>query len=116
MPIGEVTADVQRHLEELDRARDTDLVRRALDAARSGDRGALGRQETAQALEQGRVDHLLVDFELAVGAGADGLDELELADALVSQALVTDARVTLVEGEAARLLDDAEGVGALLRY
>jgi Bacterial archaeo-eukaryotic release factor family 10 len=116
MPIGEVTADVQRHLEQLDRARDEELVRRVTDAARSGDRGALGRQETAQALEQGRVEHLLVAFELGVAAGADGLEGLELAEGLVSQALLTDARVTLVEGEAVQLLDEAEGVAALLRY
>lgn len=109
---------------QLNRARELALIERVEEAARAGGRGSLGLQETAQALVQGRVEHLLID-----SAGAFSADDLagalSLGDAspdappgelMVEHALRTGASVTPVEEEAAAKLDRHGGVAALLRY
>lgn len=100
--LSEVVADVAERLEaERERA----LVERALGEAKGGSRGALGPQETAEALTEGRVDHLVLD-------GAIG----ERAEPLVRGALAGGAQVTFVRDEIAAPLAEAEGVAAILRY
>ena len=122
-------------LASLRRRRDLGLVRRARDAALSGGRGALGLADTLTALAEGRVDRLLLDGSRdvvgAVGPGGELLpagvvppgvtgselrSEPLLADRAALRALESGARVTVVDGEAALALADADGVAALLRW
>lgn len=98
----EVVADVA---ERLDAERDRALVERALGEAKGGSRGSVGIQETAEALAQGRVDHLVLDS----GIG-------DQAEPLVRGALAGSAQVTIVRDELAEPLAEAEGVAAILRY
>lgn len=100
--LTEVVTDVAKRLEA---ERERELVERALSEAKGGSRGALGPQETAEALTEGRVDHLVLD-------GGIG----ERAEPLVRGALAGGARVTFVRDEIAAPLAEAEGVAAILRY
>jgi hypothetical protein len=103
--VTEIRERVEEHVRRLERERELELVERVTAAARSGDRGSLGADETARALEEGRVEHLL----LARDGGA--------AERMIEAALETSARVTqLVDEDAATALSEADGVGALLRY
>ena len=121
-PLGEIQVQTTSTIEELSRERELALVSRVVDEARGGTRGALGAQETSQALAEGRVEHLLIDPEREysgdpIGSlNSDDDDELPVPDRLVAAALATRARVTPVEGEAAERLAPSDGVGALLRY
>lgn len=100
--LGEIVADaVERHDEDRDRA----VVSHALNEARGGNRGAVGLQETRGALAEGRVDHLV--FDGAIGGEAESLTRAALAGG---------AQVTVVRGELAAPLGEAEGVAAILRY
>jgi Bacterial archaeo-eukaryotic release factor family 10 len=117
------------------RRRDLGLVQRARDAALSGGRGALGLADTLTALAEGGVDHLLLDGSRdivgAVGpegellpagivppgvTGSELRSEPLLADRAALRALESGARVTVVDGEAALSLADADGIAALLRW
>jgi hypothetical protein len=104
-PKGRLTEIVADVTERLDDERERELVERALSEAKGGSRGALGVQETAEALTEGRVDHLVLDS--AIG---------ERAEALVRGALAGGAQVTFVRDETAAPLTEAEGVAAILRY
>ena len=122
-PHGEIEAHVTAMVEELNRERELALVSRVFDEARGGTRGALGAQETSQALAEGRVEHLLLDPErdysdvpIVFLNSDDDDDELPVPDRLIGAALGTSARVTPVEGEAAERLAPSDGIGALLRY
>jgi stalled ribosome rescue protein Dom34 len=106
-------------LEELNRSRELDLVQRIKDEAHGGTRGAAGLQETLEALEQGRVAHVVFDASLEDEESGDAIAddrELRLGERLIELALATGARVTPVEGEAADALAEADGVAGLLRY
>jgi peptide subunit release factor 1 (eRF1) len=113
---------LEEMVEEINRERERELVDRLRSEAHGGTKGALGLEETLQALTEGRVDHLLLDpdrrYELPKGSRlADGGEpELSVMERMVELALSTSAAVTPLEGEAAELLADAGGVGALLRY
>ncbi|MGN6276297.1 MAG: VLRF1 family aeRF1-type release factor [Solirubrobacterales bacterium] len=100
--LTEVVADVAERLED---ERERELVERAVGEAKGGSRGALGVQETAEALTEGRVDHLVLDCALR-----------ERAEPLVRGALAGSAQVTFVRNEIAAPLSEAEGVAAILRY
>jgi hypothetical protein len=93
-------------LPALNRDRERALIERVKEAAFAEARSALGPQETLQALEQGRVEHLVYD------ADHDGT-ELERMIALAAS---TGAAITPVEGESAAQLAAQGGVAALLRY
>jgi hypothetical protein len=105
-PKGQVaelaTAAVDRHDEERDRA----LVERVLAESKGGGRGAAGSQEVGEALVEGRVEHLVLDV---------GLERTE-SESLIRGALLSSAQVTIVRGEMAAPLAEAEGVAAILRY
>lgn len=122
-------------LASLRRRRDLGLVRHARDAALSRGHGALGLADTLTALGEGRVDRLLLDGSRdvvgAVGPGGELLpagvvppgvtgSELRaeplLANRAALRALESGARVTVVDGETALALADADGVAALLRW
>jgi hypothetical protein len=104
VPTGKLSELVCEAVEALDEERRNAAVARALGEAQGGSRGAAGLQETKEALAEGRVDHLV--FDVAV---AD-------AESLIRAALAGGARVTVVRGESAAPLAEAEGVAAVLRY
>jgi hypothetical protein len=124
--IAAPSADIEAHataaVGQRNRERELTLVSRVFDEARGGTRGALGPQETSQALAEGRVEHLLLDPERdysdvpIVSLDSVDDDDLPVPDRLVAAALATSARVTPVEGEAAERLAPSDGVAALLRY
>jgi len=111
------------------RERERELVSQATDAALAANgRGSLGVEETMRALEQGRVEHLVLAAERPVdvdppahpnqaGDGnVDPIGDAVISERMIEQALMTSAAVTTVEGEAAAELARHGGVGALLRY
>jgi len=100
--LQEAVAEV---VERLDLEDQQAVVERALEEAKGGSRGAAGRQETREALIEGRVDHLV--FDAAIGGEAESL---------IRAALAGSAKVTVVRDEAAAPLAEAEGVAAVLRY
>jgi peptide subunit release factor 1 (eRF1) len=109
------------------------LVRRIRAQAHAG-AAALGLGETLNALATGRAGHLLIDCERERRAVSDGVyllpegerppggwqaepvPELHATERLIERALETGAEVTPLAGEAAALLEDADGVAALLRW
>lgn len=104
-PKGRIAEAVDETTERLDAERDRAVVERALEEAKGGSRGAVGLQETKEALVEGRVDHLVLD----AGIG-------EAAESLIRAALASGARVTVVRDGGASSLAEAEGVAAILRY
>jgi hypothetical protein len=122
-PIVKLQVRLAELVPSLKRERERRLIERIKDEALAGARGAVGLQETLQALSEGRVEHLVYDAERdypepslddpIVKSTADGLPTLER---MVELALSTSAAVTPVEGESAELLAEHEGVVALLRY
>jgi stalled ribosome rescue protein Dom34 len=109
-------------LDGLNRDRERALVERIKNAAFAKDRGgALGPVETMQALEQGRVEHLVYDSDhfypppgrTGHGEAPDGATPIER---MVELAVATSAKITPVEGDSADELDEQDGVAALLRY
>lgn len=127
--VKQVGERVEALLDDLNRTREMALVERAKNAVfAEGGRGALGVQDTLDALVEGRVEHLLfdaerdyrgawIDHQLRYGeVGDEGQDEPRLAERMIEQALQTSASVTPLEGEAAAALSEHEGVAAILRY
>jgi hypothetical protein len=119
----QIAKRVEAALEELNRDRELQLIEKVESAAYAdGGHASLGRQETLQALGEGRVAHLLFDpaasFDGEAPRPAWGIGEERGPEAavMVEQALRTSAWVTPVEGEAAEALSSHEGVAALLRY
>jgi Bacterial archaeo-eukaryotic release factor family 10 len=105
LPKGKLNEAVAEVVERLDRESQRAVVERALAEAKGGSRGAAGRQETKEALAEGRVDHLV--FDATIG---------EEAESMIRAALASSAKVTVVRDEAAAPLAEAEGVAAILRY
>ncbi|MFC4117115.1 VLRF1 family aeRF1-type release factor [Nonomuraea zeae] len=111
--------------------RDAALVARVQDAALSGGKGVLGLNQTLALLNEGRVDHLLLD-ENGRWTGARGADgflyddqtpqsmvveqEPDLGERMIEAALDNGARLTILGTEAARPLAAHKGVAALLRW
>jgi hypothetical protein len=121
-PLGDIERRVEALLPKLNRERERSLIERIKEAAYAKGRSALGVQETFQALEEGRVEHLVYD------AGRDYRDDWptwehpdanngqSLIERVVELALSTRAAITPVEGEGAEALTDQGGMAALLRY
>lgn len=116
---------------KFNRERETRVTKKARDAAMaSHGRGVWGVEDTVESLLRGAVDHLIYDADRDLSVHTDLLREMlgrwhpnngspapsNVTEWLLFQALRTSAKVTPVEGEAAALLDDADGVAALLRY
>lgn len=108
LPTGELEEPVAAAAERAEEERGRELAERALDAARAGGRGSAGAEETAQALEEGRVEHLLLEC----GGEGYGLD----VERPVRRALATDAAVTCLPAGLDGLLAGSGGVAAILRY
>ena len=117
-------AQVRRELELVDRVKDAGL-------AATG-RGAVGLPRVLDALNQGRVDRLVLDaaasfsgFVSPAGllyppdaspADSEVRPEPELCEPMIVRALATEARVPAVGEPAAQALRALGGVGALLRW
>lgn len=110
MTEAEVKAVVEDGASELSRKLQADVLAVVMDLARSGGKGCLGTEATEKALRDARVDTLLL---------TRGFRERhpDLADHFVGTAFEQGAEVEELSGESAERLDDeAEGVGARVRY
>jgi hypothetical protein len=105
VPTGKLQDTVVAAVENADAERESRLVRKALEEVRGGGRGASGVQDVGAAVEEGRVERLVID----AGIGA-------AAESLIRGALNVSAKVNVVHGPAAEALGEAEGVVAILRY
>jgi hypothetical protein len=103
--MGELRDEVAAAIAELSNEAERELVERTLEEVRGGSHGAAGPQETAEALAERRVEHLV----LGPSAGSP-------TEALVRAALAGGAEITVVHDGVAELLEPAEGVAAILRY
>jgi hypothetical protein len=103
-PTGRLIEQVSEVVEEICSRRDRELAERALEEARGGSRGAVGRQEIAEALGEGRVERLVLAAGHAEGEG------------LVRAALAGGTKVAIVRDGVADLLEPAGGAAAILRY
>ena len=117
----EASAELMR---QKDAETDRERVDALFDAYRGGGLGVVGPEATAQALEMGQVEELLIagtpDLLNVPGAQPDNEPAAEpsarerTADELVTKARQTAARITIVQD--ASLLASVGGVGALLRF
>ncbi|MEV0582828.1 VLRF1 family aeRF1-type release factor [Nonomuraea sp. NPDC050310] len=130
MSAPEVARHVADELEATRGRRDAELVARVMDAAKSGGKGALGLNQTLALLNEGRVEHLVLD-ENGKWTGARGLDgylyeatpqgmatvpEPDLGERMIEAVLDSGATVTILGEQAAAPLAPEGGVGALLRW
>lgn len=118
----------------LRRERTRELTDRAKDLALSGGAGALGLGEVVASLNEGRVDHLLIN-EAVQHSGyisEEGLlyandqrpsaqeqdlyEEPLLVERMIERALETGARVTPIDEDAEAGLAESDGVAAVLRW
>lgn len=128
-PDDAVLEAVEQHVLEGYVRESEDLIRAVLDTEAAGGPAVRGLAAVVNALNQGRVDTLVVSTDadvrgyvtddglLAVNPGPerDRDPEPYLVDRTVATALLTDARVVTVPDEQAAQLGD-EGIGALLRW
>ena len=124
--ISESIAQIERRVGELvpglNRDRERSLIERIKDAAYSEGRSSLGIQETLQALQEGRVDHLVYDAgreysnASLASLGESGANRLPLIERMIEYAVSTGAAITPVEDESAEFLEEQDGVASLLRY
>ncbi|MBS1678789.1 MAG: hypothetical protein JST08_15540 [Actinobacteria bacterium] len=105
VPTGKLHDTVAAAVENADAERESRLVAAALEEVRGGGRGASGLQDVGEAVEEGRVERLVIDAALG-----------EAAESLIRGALNVSAKVSVVHGPAAAALGEAEGVAAILRY
>lgn len=125
-PAREVMDRTLEALRAHDAETDEQRVDRMYTEARSGGLGVVGPLATGQALKMGQVDELIITAQPGRRGPGDGSETQggseeppeavseEEAEALVTRAKQTQAKVTFIEN--AELLDDAHGVGALLRF
>ncbi|HEY8453815.1 MAG: VLRF1 family aeRF1-type release factor [Micromonosporaceae bacterium] len=135
LTVPKIASTVTPALAEARRRHHLDLVRRAHDLALSRGAGAWGLGDTLDALQQGRVDHLLLavdgqwtgsrtpdgrlvpEGEVPPGVTPDQLTtEPYLGERMIELALGSGAKITAVEPDGDGLLDQAGGVAALLRW
>jgi hypothetical protein len=105
VPTGKLHDTVAAAVDNADAEHESRLVAAALEEVRGGGRGASGLQDVGEAVEEGRVERLVI------GAGLG-----TTAEPLIRGALNVSAKITVVHGPAAEALGEAEGVAAILRY
>lgn len=134
-PAHQVADEAWHTLRSVHRQRELELVDAAKDRALSGGAGALGLEDTLDALNQGRVEHLLYQTNLEVEgyrssegtlhvspdgpeaeAGFEMRREPLLVERMIERVMETSGKVTPVDEEAAGALGEYGGVGALLRW
>ncbi len=120
---AQIALRVAHAVPELNRDRERSLIERIKEAAYAEGRSALGVQVTLDALQQGRVEHLVYDATRDLSAAGpeptgqtSPSGDLPLIERMIELALSTGAAITPVEGESAELLDEQGGVVSLLRY
>lgn len=99
----------EREATAASRERDLELVLDLLDREAAGGRGVSGRDATVEALHEHAVDRLFITGRFIRERATD-------AEALVRLALEEGADLEYVSAAAAARLDDAGGVGAVLRF
>lgn len=104
---AEILQNVLSAATEFERRQEMKLITDVIDLARSGGRGALGRNAVQQALEMQQVEMLILPYPL---------DDEETATAASARAFESGGSVELVHGAAADRLRDAGGVAARLYY
>jgi peptide subunit release factor 1 (eRF1) len=132
-PQAEIVEVAQEAIERHEREAEQEHVQQLINCAGRGGLAALGLQETIAAANTGRIHMLVMDRDLsgqgwrcqscgAIGEGqaqacsacGGHIVAVALGEALVSQALKTDAVVDLIEHD--DRLAAYEGVGVFLRY
>ena len=122
-------------LRSVHRQRERELVDDAINRALAGQAGAVGLRHVCEALNEGRVEHLLFDSTLqlegyrseegTVHARVEGFiaeadvplhREPLFVERMIEKAVSTSAKVTPVDDDAAEPLGDHEGVAAILRW
>ncbi len=128
-----LAAAVDERLDADHSQREAQLAQATLDGASGAAGAALGLSEVLAALNDARVAHLVYDADVRFQGvvGEDGhlsappeqrpmagrtLDEPRLTERMVERSLETGARITPVNGEAARVLAVTGGVAAVLRW
>jgi hypothetical protein len=107
---AELKGIVEQAASELTRRTQEELLDQVVEMAGAGGRACLGREETLKALEEMRVDTLLLSRRLIRAEPA-------LADRCVGQALAQHAAVEELGEPAGERLDrEGNGIGARLRY
>jgi hypothetical protein len=93
-------------LAEVEAERDRAIIDRLMDAVRAGRLGTMGLASTRRALQRGQVDVLVLAQDTTIAP--------EARSELIDYATKTDAAIEVVEDS--EVLQQAGGVGALLRY
>lgn len=110
-PRGKVLERVTAAVAEGNRRRERELIERAVEGSRTPDgHGALGLIDVQRALNEGRVEHLILD------ATAERRELADVEDEVVERALRTSAKVTPADDAAAERVREHGGVAAILRY
>jgi len=110
MSDAEAREEIETAASELTQRRQEKLLQEVVDQARSGGKGALGPEAVGQALQEGRVDTLLLTRSF-IQANPD------YADHLVGAAFERHGEVEELSTEGgARLDSEGQGVAARLRY
>jgi hypothetical protein len=131
----EIAQQVWPLLRSVHEQRERQLVASARDRALSGGAGALGVREVCEALNEGRVAHLLYDDSLSLQGfrsdegtvHPDVPDVMKQADIavhpepllierMIERAIATDAGVTPIGPDVAPDLHEHEGMAAILRW
>jgi peptide chain release factor subunit 1 len=127
---------VRQLREEDERATEAALVDRVRGLTEAGDKGALGLDDTIQALVEGRVDTLIVadgvtepgsacldcdyfsttEFVTCPVCSSDRVEQVDVVETAIETAQRTGARVDFLFDEAAEMLRSRGGIGAVLRY
>ena len=113
---------LEPHLDASWLERTRQAIAGAHERASAGGAGAIGPQETLEALAEGRVDHLILDpdhdfssFAGSIPASIDGPRSM-LAERAVEAAIAAGGRVSTLPVSDSKELLDADGMVALLRY
>ncbi|WP_017540621.1 MULTISPECIES: VLRF1 family aeRF1-type release factor [Nocardiopsis] len=131
----EIAAQIGPEIEAVRMRRAEEGVRRARDAALSGNAGAVGLSDVLGAFREGRVAHVFLDgaVRMAGHRSPDGgyfpEDELppgvdrgrmepeqDLGERMIEMALANGSDVTVLPQKAAQVLEEDEGVAAQLRW
>jgi hypothetical protein len=134
-PPHEIAEAAWTLLRSVHRDREHELAQQAVDRELGGHAGAVGLRHVCDAINEGRVSHLLYDDELELEGyvseegtlhprveGVIAQSDLRLrrepwfVERLLETAIRTSASVVPLRGDAAALLHDHEGVAALLRW
>ena len=125
MSAAEATDHLDPHLREAWKEKVNRVADQAIERSKAGGKGAVGPDEVLLALNEGRVEHLLLDPYLEVDGedlsdgGRQALSdsgEASFREAAVEMAIRTDAAVSSASVDEVPALSGVGGIVALLRY